>query len=236
MRKAKSLFSLFLAIISLLSGMTNVKLDPLPESSPKSQAQVQAQPQDFTPALFRRPVPDVTLDVTDVVRVGAAGDDNMGMGNTIKKATPSGVPFITGTYASQAYAGEVPEWPTVEFRSSQQVSNITVSISGANATGTLVAGSLSNSTWAKWEIRGGTANAGDLMVVSVSYTYTWNNQYTGVFVTDTYTTKGYAYVENIIFPAGVWVFASAYGQVKNAADVQYVSRILGRGVYGDLLG
>lgn len=236
MRKAKSLFSLFLAIISLLSGVGNVKLDPVPKASPQSQAQVQAQPQAFNPALFRRPTPNVTLDVTDVVRVGAADDTNMGMGNTIKKATPSGVPFITGTYASQAYAGEEPQWPTIEFNSSEAVSNLTVSFSGANASATLVGGSLSNSTWAKWEVRGGTANAGDLMVVSVSYTYTWNNQYTGVFVTDTYTTKGYAYVENIIFPAGVWVFASAYGQVKNAADVQYVSRILGRGVYGDLLG
>ncbi len=236
MRKIKSIFSLFLAMISLLAGVNTAGINPAPNSAAKSQAQTQAQVQAFDSAQFRRPAPDITLDVTDVIRVGAQGDDTMAMGNTIKRATPSGVPFISGTYANQAYAGETPEWPTIEFKSSEAVSNLTVTFSGANATTMLVGGSVSNSTWAKWEIRGGTANAGDLMVVSVNYTYTWNNQYTGVFVTDSYTTKGYAYVENIIFPAGVWAFASAYGQVKNAADVQYVSRIMGRGVYGDLLG
>jgi hypothetical protein len=77
---------------------------------------------------------------------------------------------------------------------------------------------------------------GSVLKVTITYTYTWSNPYTGVSVTDTYATSGYSYVENIIFPSGVWAFASGYGDVANAADVPYVSRILGRGVYGNVIG
>ncbi|HQK73713.1 MAG TPA: InlB B-repeat-containing protein, partial [Clostridiales bacterium] len=206
-----------------------------------SSAQEAAQPQALTPfstSAFRRPAPDVTLDVTDVTRVGAAGDDTMGSGNTIKKATQSGVPYVTGTYGSQALAGETPYWPTISFASSVAVSNVTVTLTGTgvSASATLVSGSTTNTTAAVWEIQGGTATAGSVIRVAVQYTYTWNNPYTGVAVTDTYTTYGFSYVENIIFPAGVWAFASAYTQVANAADVQYVSRFLGKGVYGNTIG
>ena len=68
---------------------------------------------------------------------------------------------------------------------------------------------------------GGTAAAGDVIKISVTYTYTWNNPYTGVSVTDTYITNGFSYVENIIFPAGIWAFASAYGNISNATIDYY---------------
>lgn len=197
-----------------------------------------AQPQAVTPfnaSQFRRPAPDITLDVTDVTRVGASGD-TMGSGTTIKRATPSGVPYITGTYAAQAYDGETPQWPSIVFTSSVPVEIVSVAISGASASPTQTSGSLSNTTAAAWEIRGGTAAAGDMIKIAVTYTYTWSNPYTGVSVTDTYVTNGYSYVENIIFPAGIWAFTSAYSNVDNAADVPYVGRLLGKGVYGNTIG
>ncbi len=189
----------------------------------------------FNAAAYRRPAPDVTLDVTDVTRVGAAGDTSMGSGTNIKKATPSGVPYITGTYATQAYAGETPKWPAISFTSSVEVTITSISISGTgvSASPTKITGNLANTKAVSWEIQGGTATAGSLLKIAITYTYTWADSYTNTSVTDTYTTNGYSYVENIIFPAGVWAFASAYSNVANAADVPYVSRILGRGVYGN---
>ncbi len=185
----------------------------------------------FDKSLFRRPAPNITLDLTDVIRVGAA-DNSMGSGTTIKQATPSGVPLIDGEYALQAYDGETPAWPFIAFTTSEPVNITDISISGATAVATRISGSLSNTTSATWEIRGGTATAGSLLKVAITYNYTWNNPYTGVPVTDTYTTVGHSYVESVIFPAGIWAFTSAYSNVKNAADVQYVGRLLGRGVYG----
>jgi len=190
----------------------------------------------FNAGTFRRPFPLVSLDVTDVTRVGAPGDTNYGSGTTIKKSTLSGVPYITGTYASQCLAGETPVWPQIVFTSSVQVTITSVTVTGGTVSPVLISGSLNSTTAASWEIRGGTATAGSTLKIAVVYTYVWNNPYTGTTVTDTYTTYGYSYVENIIFPAGVWAFASAYGTVANAADVQVVSRILGRGVYAAPIG
>lgn len=204
-----------------------------------SAVAVGAEPQAVNPfdaATYRRPSPNITLDVTDVTRVGASGDTSMGSGTNIKKATPSGVPYITGTYALQAYAGETPRWPSIAFTSSEAVTISSIVITGGSASPTLIAGTLSNTTSASWEIQGGTAVAGSVLKIAITYTYTWSDSYTGVPVTDTYITNGYSYVENIIFPAGVWAFTSAYSAVANAADCQYVSRLLGRGVYGNIIG
>jgi uncharacterized repeat protein (TIGR02543 family) len=228
MSRPKRFLSLLMVMVLILSTV----------SIGLSTMAVGAQSQSVNPfsaSEFRRPAPSVTLDVTDVTRVGAS-NDTMGSGTTIKRATPSGVPFITGTYASQAYDGETPVWPSIAFASSVPVNVVSVSITGASASPTLTSGGLSNTTSVSWEIRGGTAEAGSLMKIAITYTYTWNNQYTGVSVTDTYTTSGYSYVENVIFPAGIWAFASAYGNIDNAADVPYVGRLLGKGVYGNTIG
>ena len=191
---------------------------------------------EFNASTYRRPSPNVTIDATDVIRVGSS-DATMGPGNSIKKATASGVPEISGTYASHALAGETAYWPTISFASSANVNITEISLSGSgiNAAPTLTSGSLTNTTAATWEIRSGTAEAGGLVKIAITYTYTWNNTYTGVNVTDTYTTNAYSYVENIIFPAGVWAFTAAGSSNSNKADVPYISRILGRGVYGELL-
>ena len=229
MKKSKRFLSLLMAITIVFTSI----------SIGLSTAAVGAEPQavvPFSASAFRRPAPNITLDVTDVTRVGASGDTSMGSGTNIKKATPSGVPYISGGYASQAYDGETPVWPGIAFTSSVPVTITSIAITGGSASPTLTSGGLSSTTAASWEIRGGTATAGTTLKITITYTYTWTNEYTGVLVTDTYTTNGYSYVENIIFPAGVWTFTSAYGSVSAAADVQYISRLLGRGVYGNTIG
>lgn len=229
MSRSKRFLSMLMVIAMLTTtvsiGLTVFAVSPAPQAMTA-----------FNPETFRRPTPNITLDVTDVTRVGASGDTSFGSGNTIKRATPSGVPFTTATYASQAYDGETPVWPSIAFTSSSSVTITSITITGGSASPTLVSGSLANTTAASWEIRGGTANAGSVLKISITYTFSWTNPYTGVVVTDTYTTNGFSYVENIIFPAGVWAFASCYGNVSNAADVQYVSRLLGKGVYGNTIG
>ncbi|NLP48934.1 MAG: hypothetical protein GX345_08365 [Clostridiales bacterium] len=199
--------------------------------TPKKQAIEQ-----FDPSVYRRPSPNVTLDATDVIRVGASGTTTMGPGNTIKKVTQSGVPEITaGSFQSQALAGETAYWPTVSFSSDKAVTitSIVLSGTGVSASATLTGGSLNNSQSATWEIRSGTAPAGSLMKIDIEYKYTWNNPYTGIDVTDEYVTTTYSFVENIIFPAGAWVWAAAGGSAEKSADSNYISRILGRGVYGE---
>ncbi|NLP49084.1 MAG: hypothetical protein GX345_09155 [Clostridiales bacterium] len=190
--------------------------------------------QTFSTSDFRRPSPVIGLEATDVIRVGDESDSSMSAGNTIKRATPSGVPFVTGDFTSQAYAGEEPVWPSVTFTSSEAVNITSVSASGSgvNVNFTLEDGSIQNTNYARWEIQGGTANADSHVKYTIEYTYRWLNPYTGVYVTDTYKTTTQSYVENVIFPAGAWVFAAAYTNVNNTADVRYVSRILGKGVYG----
>ncbi|NLP48935.1 MAG: InlB B-repeat-containing protein, partial [Clostridiales bacterium] len=198
----------------------------------------QANLPTFDGSTYRRPAPNVTIDATDVIRVGASGTTTMGPGNSIKKATQSGIPEITaGSFQSQALAGETAYWPTITFASDKAVNitGVTLSGTGVSASVTHTGGNLNNTQSATWQIQGGTATAGNLLKADIKYTYTWNNTYTGASVTDEYVTTAYSYVENIIFPAGGWVWAAAGGSdANNAADTNYISRIIGRGVYGGL--
>ncbi len=193
----------------------------------------------FDPAVYRRPAPNVTLRVPDVIRVGSA-DSPMESGNAIKKATASGVPDFIGTYATQAFAGETPFWPSITFRSSSAVNVLSIAVTGTGASVSPVfrEGNLSNTTYAMWEIWGGTATAGTALKISVEYSYTWANPYTGCNITDTFKTCAYSYVENIVFPSGVWVFAHSdpLPGGSYSADVVYVSRLLGKGVYSSYIG
>lgn len=229
MRKFKQALGIFLVFALVFSSVSFGVTAAVVNGDAKANAL-----QAFSTSEFRRPSPVVGLEATDVIRVGDPDDASMASGTTIKKATPSGVPYVTGSYASQAYAGEEPVWPSVTFNTSAAVDIISVTATGGGASVSLelVSGSLQNTNSARWEIQGGTANAGSQIKIVVKYSYKWLNPYTGVYVTDTYETSTYSYVENIIFPAGAWVFAAAYNSVSKTADVRYVSRILGKGVYG----
>ena len=195
----------------------------------------------FDAARFRRPAPDITLDMTDVTRVGAAGDVNLldANNNTIKKATPSGIPYNSGTYAWQSYAGETPVWPTIAFTSSLPVNITGISFSGASiagATTTVVAGaSGSNTTACTWELHGGTASANNALVATITYTYTWANPYTGVNVTDTYTVNAYSRVERVLIPS-TFFSISHRDPIYSNAYVPIVSQFMGKGVYAVNIG
>ncbi|NLB37076.1 MAG: hypothetical protein GX824_07235, partial [Clostridiales bacterium] len=65
---------------------------------------------------LRRPVPNVSLDVTEITRV-ASTQYSMAKGTTIVKATPSGVPELAPavSWRDKAYAGETPVATTGTF-------------------------------------------------------------------------------------------------------------------------
>ena len=58
--------------------------------------------------------PEVDFYCTEITRVAKAVD-SVEPGDTIVKATPSGVPELTGSYVELAYAGETPVKTTVTF-------------------------------------------------------------------------------------------------------------------------
>ena len=58
--------------------------------------------------------PVVNFTCTEVTRVASAVN-SVEPGNVVVKSTPSGVPELSGSYASQAYAGETPVATTVNF-------------------------------------------------------------------------------------------------------------------------
>ena len=79
--------------------------------------------------------PEVDFFCTTVTRV-AKEANSVEPGNQIVKATPSGVPELSGAYAAQAYAGETPAATRVTFVS--PVTGITITgISCNNKTITL---------------------------------------------------------------------------------------------------
>ena len=61
-------------------------------------------------------VPDIHFSCSPITRV-ALEKDSMKAGTTIVKATPSGVPELSGDYVEQAYAGEVPVATQITFQS-----------------------------------------------------------------------------------------------------------------------
>lgn len=63
------------------------------------------------------PHPRAKLTCTEVTRVAKAVN-SVEPGNVIVKATPSGVPELSGAYASQAYAGEIPTATKIVFTAS----------------------------------------------------------------------------------------------------------------------
>ncbi|MBE6783819.1 MAG: hypothetical protein E7536_07380 [Ruminococcaceae bacterium] len=120
--------------------------------------------------------PDVTFTVTPVTRVALAAN-SLEPGTAIVKATPSGVPELSGSYAAQAYAGETPIATKIEFQSNTigvtpkgiSCSNDSVVLSDLNYNG-------STGTYS-CEIVSGTAEAGSAITFTIDYEWTDGNSY-----------------------------------------------------------
>ncbi|HZK39869.1 MAG TPA: InlB B-repeat-containing protein, partial [Clostridia bacterium] len=173
--------------------------------------------------------PVVSISATKVARVAASANPLL-IGNTLVKATPSGVPDLgSATYANAAYAGETPVWPSVTFT---LPAGITLDASPALAiTATTANGSVSMSSVAKngqiysSTVTGGTATVGKNIIYTVSYYYQGAH----------YLTYAYSYVENILVPSGIQYYYRPYNVgVSGTAGRMYVNyRYLGVNVYGN---
>ena len=170
--------------------------------------------------------PDVTFTVTPVTRVALAAN-SLEPGNQIVKATPSGVPELSGSYAAQAYAGETPIATKIEFQSNTvgvtpkgiTCSNESVVLSDLNYNG-------STGTYS-CEIISGTAEAGSAITFTIDYEWTDGNSYQEKCVT---------FVEKIA-NGGSYVEAQSEIQALSGTGSYYrlwasaSTRLLGNGVY-----
>ena len=174
------------------------------------------------------PRPQVQFYCTDVTRV-AAEKNSMQPGNQIVKATPSGIPELSGEFASQAYAGETPEATRITFvtptagvsitRFSCDNSTVTFSDMSYIAPGTYLI-----------DITGGTAEAGTALTFTVDYTWTDGN---------TYQEKCVTYVENIA-TGGAFAELRVTWKPYSGNSSWYrgyasaITRVLGKGVYYEM--
>ena len=170
--------------------------------------------------------PDVTFTVTPVTRVALAAN-SLEPGNQIVKATPSGVPELSGSYAAQAYAGETPSATKLYFQSNT-VGVTPKGISCSNDTVVLSDLSYNGSTGTySCEIVSGTAEAGSAITFTIDYAWTDGNSY---------QEKAVTFVENI---ANGGAYGEAQTEVRALSGTgsyyrvhaSAMTRILGTGVY-----
>ncbi len=219
MSKAKKIISMLLAIAMVLT--------VAPVSVFASAAEYTTKDPEFTDNNFT-----VTTGATEVVRVAAAAG-SFSLGNTIVSATPSGIPFSNGTYASVAYAGETPSYPTVTFSITGKTlaAEPTLSVSGAAPTKSNATVTTSGSTTTyTWTLTGGSASAGSDVIYQFDYTVGKNS----------YTSYAFAHVENIIVMNGFEIYRDNAGSTSYTSDsdrhaliVQYQSKNMYTGMCTD---
>ncbi|MBR3589336.1 MAG: hypothetical protein IKL16_07205 [Clostridia bacterium] len=172
--------------------------------------------------------PEVDFYCTEITRVAKAVD-SVEPGDTIVKATPSGVPELTGSYVELAYAGETPVKTTVTF-----VAPVGVQVKGIscdNETVVLSDVMYSNSKYIV-TVESGTATknedgAYNPLVFTVDYTGDDGNAY---------QQKCVSHVESIATGGS---FAGAYNEIFSNAGWGSIyrvhatafTRLLGKGVY-----
>ena len=172
--------------------------------------------------------PDVDFFCTTVTRV-AKEANSVEPGNQIVKATPSGIPELSGAYAQQAYAGETPEATKVYLLTNTAgITPESISIKCDNESVTFSPIKIDSATGAYCcEITGGTATAGTALTFTADYTWTDGNSYQEKcvsFVENIATGGSYAYLEVVYKPylgMSSWYIGSASAS----------TRLLGKGVY-----
>lgn len=170
--------------------------------------------------------PKVEFTCTEVTRVAAAVG-SVEPGSTIVKATPSGVPELTGAYVAQAYAGETPAATKVTFKTVSTGISIT-NLSCSNNT-VVLTDMVYDATSGEYtvEIVSGTANAGESITFTVDYKWSDGKTYQEKcvsYVEGIVTGGSHAYVQITYKPnsgTGSWYRGSAGAS----------TRLLGKGVY-----
>ncbi|MBP3329428.1 MAG: FIVAR domain-containing protein [Clostridia bacterium] len=170
--------------------------------------------------------PTAEFFCTEVTRV-AKGANSVEPGNVIVKATPSGVPELSGAYAAQAYAGETPSATKITFISAT-VGVTPVGLSCNNETVTFTDMQYDGSTGTySCEITGGTAQPGDALVFTMDYKWTDGNEY---------QEKCVSYVEGIA-TGGVFTYIECTFKPFSGTASYYrtsvsaITRLLGKSVF-----
>ena len=170
--------------------------------------------------------PKVTFTCTPITRVAKAAN-SMEPGTTIVKATPSGIPELSGSYTAQAYAGETPAATKIEFKSNtvgitpKKISCTNESIVLSNLVYDGIAGTYT------CEIISGTAEAGSAITFTIDYEWTDGNSYQEKCVT---------FVEGIA-NGGSYVEAKCDIHSLSGTSTRLIvlatanTRVLGTGVY-----
>ncbi len=232
MKKCRKVISLLIALTLILSSL------PITLGSPAfTAAAAEARATDAS-LVIKRPVASVY--VTDITRVAYAVNSMKqpsGSNSVIVKATPSGMPELSGNFVSAtAYAGETPVATQIAFTPGVELDS-SPTILCSNTTVTISDYSYSNGTYV-WSVTGGTATVGTTLIFTITYTHTDYNAVTGKSYTRTYNSYGVSYVEAIATPAGEYSTKRTYedfwlGQsTKNRSYV--ASYVLGANTYGAL--
>ncbi len=221
MKVSKRITSAFLATIMLFS-VWSVGFS----QTPVAATVVTPESSGLKPIVLEpieRPI--VNFYCTEVTRVAsAAGSTEPGM--TIVKATPSGVPELSGAYASQAYAGETPAATRITFETTATGISIK-KISSSNNTVTF--NPIQYSPPGKYyvDVKSGMAEVGEAITFTVDYTWTDGR---------TYQEKCVTYVESIVtggsYAEMEYTWKPYYGNsswYRGKASIS--TRILGEGVY-----
>ncbi|MGN1168534.1 MAG: FIVAR domain-containing protein, partial [Acutalibacteraceae bacterium] len=226
---SKRVISVIMTVAMLLT-VVQIGVSAIDVSSGESVESTQVMVDDGTGKIIS---PTVTVTASPVVRVASA-TGALTPGTTIVSATPSGIPYITGNYTKEAYAGETPTNAMITFKSDLSLANnknVTITCVN-NSTVTFTVTNPDNNTWI-WTITGGTAQAGTYLDFEIGYSYTYTDKLTQKSITKSYKAYASSYVEGIAQPAGVYFnnyrtkptfHSGTYGDM--------VYRILGIGTYG----
>ncbi len=181
-------------------------------------------------------VPTINLESTKVIRVAETSDPASNAifknGTTIVPATPSGLPQITSSFATQYYCDETPTSPTIVFTSDLQLAT-TPTISCENNTNITFSGPVQSGNTYTWTITAGTGVTVGALNFVVDYSYSYVDSLTNKTVTKYYKAYTTSYVETIAQPGSFSVYRSRKGSVGHEnVRMGFVNRILGANTYG----
>ncbi len=228
MSSVKKLISVFIAVALVFSS--------LPITFFNAGA---AEPGDIaadSSLIIKRPM--ASLQVSDVTRVAYqrySMRQPTGSDSVIVKATPSGMPELSGNFVDAlAYAGETPVSTQITFTPGVELET-PPTVSCNNTTVTFSDYVYSNGSYT-WTVTGGTAVVGTTLLFDVAYSYTDYNAITDKYYTNTYHSYGTTYMEAIAMPAGEYSTKRTYeefGLGQSTKNRSYVaSYILGANSYG----
>ena len=197
-----------------------------------------AAPADPTLILNR---PTAGIYVNEVTRVAYAENSlkpPAGNNSVIVKATKSGIPYLSGKFATIAYAGETPYATQISFTPGVELDKEpTITCSNTTVTYASDTPAFSNGTYT-WTVSGGTALQGTSLIFTVSYSYSETNEISGKTYTNNYETECVSYVEAISTPTGIYSSKRTFENFvvgTNTKNRSYIATmILGENAYGSV--